>query len=147
MPPTFFFFFQFYDLRGREVLNRKRVSILAEMYSNPMCGANGLSTHWLRNCFGPHWSRNPCDQNMLFSKLGTHWLRNRFGTGFMCMKTVSVLYFSTHRWNIGGSRANNVTIAATAARASFACESRKHNFHENLNISLDVCTFAIQLVL
>ena len=50
------FFFQFYDLRGREVLNRKRVSILAEMYSNPMCGANGLSTHWLRNCFGPHWS-------------------------------------------------------------------------------------------
>ena len=118
------FFFQFYDLRGREVLNRKRVSILADMYSNPMCGANGFSTHWLRNRFRPHWSRNPCDQNMLFSKLGTHWLRNRFGphwsrnpcdqnmlfsklgthglrnrfrTGFMCMKTVSVLHFSTHR--------------------------------------------------
>ena len=34
------FFFQIHDLRGREVLNRKRVSILVEMYSNPMYDAN-----------------------------------------------------------------------------------------------------------
>ena len=33
MPPTSIFFW-FHDLRGRELLNRKRVSILAEMHSN-----------------------------------------------------------------------------------------------------------------
>jgi len=54
---------------------------------------------------------------------------------------------SAHRPNIGGERAKNASIAATAAAATFACESRKHNIHENLNISLDVCTFAVHLVL
>ena len=49
--------------------------------------------------------------------------------------------------NVDGDRAKNVTIAATAGRARFTCKSRKPNCDENLNISLDVCTFAVHLEL
>ena len=49
--------------------------------------------------------------------------------------------------NADGDRAKNVTIAATAGRARFTCKSRKPNCHENVNISLDVCTFAVHLEL
>ena len=49
--------------------------------------------------------------------------------------------------NVDGDRAKNVTIAATAGRARFTCKSRKPNCHENVNISLDVCTFAVHLEL
>ena len=49
--------------------------------------------------------------------------------------------------NVDGDRAKNVIIAATAGKARFTCKSRKPNCHENLNFSLDVCTFAVHLEL
>ena len=49
--------------------------------------------------------------------------------------------------NVDGDRAKNVTIAATAGTARFTFELRTPNFHKNLNISLDVCTFAVHLEL
>ena len=109
-------------------------------------GENVSCQSWVGTCpVRVGWERVPSDPFRAFAWNGSPPNIKIISFLFSLGCWVGIRF--AHRWNIGGSRANNVTIAATAARASFACESRKHNFHENLNISLDVCTFAIHLVL